>query len=288
MRQVDNERAQHHQPDKRDGFSLIMFTVIARLTRSLFGNWQFACAMAGRDALALNRGSLLGLAWLAVRPLIQVGAYVVIVSYVFQTRLGEQQGRFDYVLYVLSGLVVWQMVQRALEDAPSLLRDRMDIVKQMAYPIETLPVTTMLAHVTAPAVGLCTYMVLALVSGKLTWSCLLLPVPALLLAALLLGLSWSMMIVGVVIKDLREVIAVILGLLVYVSPVLVAESMVSDTMWVLLMLNPLAHVVIAFRDVLLGTFHPSSWAVFAVMSMGSLLFGAWLLDHMKQTINEYL
>jgi hypothetical protein len=46
--------------------------------------------------------------------------------------------------------------------------------------------------------------------------------------------------------------------------------------------------VIAFRDVLAGSFHPVSWAVFAVLAAASFAAGAWLVQRTKVLINEYL
>ncbi|OAN55078.1 hypothetical protein A6A05_00520 [Magnetospirillum moscoviense] len=255
---------------------------------SVIRHWRFALAMAGRDALTLSRGNVLGTGWLVLRPLLQVGIYVVIVTFIFGARLGENFSTFAYALHILSGLVVWQAAQRAIEEAPMLLRDRMDFIKQQVYPVETLPVTTLLANVIPPAVGLATFLFLALFEGQLSWSVLALPLPVALLALFLLGLSWVFMIVGVIFRDLREIITVSMSFLVYFSPVLVSESMVSPRVWLLLQINPLSHVVICFRDVLQGQFHLASWAIFTIMTLAVLTFGAWLVDHQKRHINEYL
>ncbi len=263
-------------------------SAVAAVSRSLIANWPFARAMAARDLKGLNKGAVLGFAWLVLRPLIQVAAYVVIVSYVFGARLGPQAGPFDYALYVLSGLVAWQAVQRTLEEAPSLIRDRMEILKQVIYPVETLPLTAMMGSGLGPAVGLVVYLVLALATGQLGWSALLLPVPLFLLLLLMLGLSYVFMIVGVLLKDLREIVSVVLGLMIYFSPVIASKEMVGERIWTLMLLNPLAHIVICFRDVLRSDFHPESWAIFAISAAVAFALGAVLIHRMKLAINEYL
>lgn len=263
-------------------------SAVTALSRSLVEKWPFTRAMALRDLKGLNKGSVLGVAWLVARPLIQVAAYVFIVSFVFGARLSPTAGPFDYALHVLSGLIAWQAVQQALEAAPSLMRERMEIVKQIAYPVETLPLSTLLTTSVGPLVALTVYVVLAGMSGRLPLSILLLPVPAVLLAALLIGLSWLFMLAGVLLKDLREIVSVLLGLCVYLSPVLLTREMVGPRLWGWMMLNPLAHVVIAFRDVLAGGFHPFSWAVFATSAVASFAAGAIVLQRTKVLINEYL
>jgi lipopolysaccharide transport system permease protein len=263
-------------------------TAVSSVFSSLVANWPFAKAMAGRDLKGTNKGAVLGFAWLVVRPLIQVAGYVVIVTYVFGARLGPQAGPFDYALHVLSGLAAWQAVQRTLEEAPSLIRDRMEILKQVIYPLETLPLTAMIASCIGPAVSLGVYIVMALATGQLPWTAILLPIPVVLLVLLMLGLSYVFMIAGVLLKDLREIVSVTLGLMIYFSPVLVSESMVGKQIWSLMMLNPLAHVVICFRDVLRAEFHGTSWLVFALCAGAAFVIGSMLIHRTKLMINEYL
>lgn len=262
---------------------------VTNVTQSLVTNWEFTRAMSARDLKTVNRGSIVGLGWLIMRPLVQVSAYVVIVSYLFGARLGPDSGPFDYALHVLSGLISWQMVQRSLEEGTSLARDRMEILKQVIYPIETLPVSALLTSLPAPAVSLVLYLLLSMVGGKLSLSVVALPIPLLLLAMFLVGCSWILMIVGVVFKDLREVLGMLLGLLVYFSPVLASESMVGPAMWrLILIFNPLSHIVICFRDVLQGEFHFLSWIAFCAMAALAFCAGAWTVTRAKVYINEYL
>src|SRR5918992_698176 len=178
-----------------------------------------------RELAGQNQGSMLGLLWLVVAPLVQVGAYVVIISLVFRNR-GGGANPFDYALYVLSGMVPWQLLTRSLQDAPSLLRDKMDLIKQVIYPIETLPLPRIALNAIGPLVALGIYLVLAAVTGNLHWTVVLLPVPAALLLLLCVGISWGLSIIGVVVKDLPNLIGLALSFLIYLSPVVLSETMV--------------------------------------------------------------
>ena len=89
-------------------------------------------------------------------------------------------------------------------------------------------------------------------------------------------------------KDLREVVTIILGLLVYVSPVLLSEAMVGEKLWAVVMLNPLSHVIVCFRDVFQGEFHAASWALFVAMAGLAVVTGAWVIGRTKTLINEYI
>ena len=258
------------------------------LGQSLIDKWPLTRAMAVRELKGSKRGTILGLAWLVLRPFINAGVYVVIVSFVFRAQLAPDAGPFDYALYILAGLFVWQILQQGLEEATSLIRQRADIVKEVVYPIETLPITAFFVNAVGPVTVLGVYLVISAIAGRLGWSVLLLPLPLTLLLAMLLGMSWVLMVLGVVLRDLREVVAIVLSLMVYLSPVLLSQSMVPPQLWTIIMLNPLAHPIIAFRDVLEGGFHPQSWAIFVALALGSLAAGGWLITRAKVAINEYL
>lgn len=239
-----------------------------------------------RDLRGANRGALLGYLWLGLNPLIQVGAYVIIVTFVFQR--GEADGTLDYALYVLAGMIPWQIVTRSLQLAPSLIRTRVELVKQVIYPLETLPLTVMISSSVGAFITFIIFLVLQLFSGGWQVSYLLLPIPIVLLVCFVLGVSWIFSIAGIIIKDLQEVVTVFLGLVVYISPVIASETLVSESIWQIVRLNPLSHIVICFRDVFDAQFHPESWLIFSVMTLIVFVLGAWVIDKTKTLINEYI
>ena len=256
--------------------------------KSIFTYRVFVWEMAKRDMIAINKGAVLGYLWQIISPLIQTTAYVVIVSFIFRQRFQQDGSILSYALYVLSGQIPWQIVTRSLQTAPMLVRERIDIIKQVIYPIETLPITVLITAGVGSSVSLILFIVLAAYSGVLHISVLLLPIPIVMLIIFILGCSWIFMIAGVILKDIRDVITVLLGLLVFLSPVILTEAMVGAVFWKIILCNPLAHIVIVFRDVFYGTMHPISWVIFASFSILVLLIGATFISKMRIAINEFI
>jgi lipopolysaccharide transport system permease protein len=249
---------------------------------------ELVAAMALRDLKAFNKGALLGGAWLVIRPLVQTAAYVAIVSFVLRSAMAGTGGPWSYALYVLSGMIPWQLVTRSLEAAPSLIRERTELVKQVIYPLETLPIVELLVASCGSAVSLAVYLACGLAAGELSWTMLLLPLPVCLLCLFTMGVAWVLMIAGAVVKDLREVVSLVLGLSVYASPVVLREEAVSPRVWAVVLWNPISHIVICFRDVYRGEFHPASWLIFGAMSAAALIAGAAVMARARRYINEYI
>jgi lipopolysaccharide transport system permease protein len=254
----------------------------------LIANRELVREMAIRDAKEINKGSILGNAWLVLRPLIQTAAYVVIVSFVFQARLGPDSGPLDYALYVLCGMVPWQLIVQSLVAAPSLVRIHAQLVKQTVYPVETLPMRTLVASSFSSLVSLCVFLVLAAATGELRWTVILAPIPLTLLVLFLVGSSWALMVAGVYLQDFREVIGATMNLLILLSPVVVSPQMVSPQVWTCILSNPLSHIIICFRDVCSAEFHLMSWSINLAMTSAALLLGAAVLSRARVRMNDYL
>ncbi len=256
---------------------------------SIYVNRELIWEMAVKDLKGTNKGAFLGSAWVLLNPFIQTAAYVIIVSYVFQSQMPTgNDSRFDYALYVLSGMIPWQIMTYSIMAAPSLVRERIDLVKQVIYPIETLPLTNLIVGAIGAMVSLAIYMLTVVAIGAASWTLVWLPLPFIILALFVLGVSWTCMIIGVLVKDLREIVAVVMNLMVFVSPVVASESLVGTERWHYIQLNPLSHVVICFRDVFHAEFHQWSWIIFIAISSITFVLGSLIMLRTKTLINEYI
>jgi lipopolysaccharide transport system permease protein len=251
-------------------------------------NRELIWEMALRDLKGGSKGAILGILWVAINPLIQVIAYVAIVSFIFKAKLSSDSGPFDYALYVLSGMIPWQIMVRSINEAPMLIRSNTELVKQVIYPIETLPINNLLVGSFGGLINFVVFLSLFFISGNGSWTVVLLPIPLLFLFLFILGMSWIFSISGVILKDLKEIVTIIMGLLVYFSPVIVSDSMVGESIWRWILLNPLSHIIISFRDIFGGTFHFWSWVIFLGMSIVIFICGELFITKAKRLINEYI
>jgi lipopolysaccharide transport system permease protein len=262
-------------------------SLYVNLARQIAANWRFIYETTRRDLSAKNKGAVLGAAWLAIVPLIQSATYILFVSIILN-RGGVGTSSFSYAVYMLCGLLPWTTMTRVFVESPTLLLERSSLLKQIVYPIETLPFTTIVSALLAMGLTFIVLIVFSLIDGQLSWTVLFLPVILILLLLFSIGAAWCLMVVGAVLKDLREITNVAMALLMFISPVMLTEQMVGPRIWSYLMLNPFGHVVIAFRDVMFGTFNVWSWVILLLLTAASILLGGWLVTKAKVMINEYI
>lgn len=211
--------------------------------------WQFA----RRDVLARYRGSVLGLAWSFLTPLLMLAVYTFVFRVVFKARWGsDQTGEFEFALQVYSGLIVFSLFAEVVSRAPRLIMEQPNLVKKVVFPLEILPWVAVLAGLFHLALNLAVLLVAAAVArGGLPPSIVALPVVLLPFIPLLLGLGWFLAALGVFVRDVGQITSLAVSLLMFLSPVFYPISSLPERWQPWLRANPLTPVIEQVRLVAL-------------------------------------
>ena len=99
--------------------------------------WQFS----RREVLGRYRGSLFGLAWSFITPLLMLGVYTFVFVGVFKARWpgAEAGGGLEFALQIFVGLMVFNLFAEVASRAPRLIVDQPNLVKKVVFPLEILP-----------------------------------------------------------------------------------------------------------------------------------------------------
>ncbi len=229
------------------------------------------------------RGSILGLFWSLLTPLLILGVYVFVFTVVFQARWGDaaEQSRADFALSVFVGLTLFQLLADMMGSAPSLILANRNYVKKVVFPLEILPVVRLLSEMVQAGLSLGIVLVALLVlRGTLPWTFVLLPLPLIPLTLICLGLGYFLASLGVFIRDIQQIVQPIVRMLLFLSAVFYPVSQLPPRAQTVLYLNPLVPIITDMRRVLLEGLMPdwSTWAAVtafsAVMAVGGL---AWFM-----------
>jgi len=234
--------------------------------------WQFA----RRDVQMRYRGSLLGLGWSFLNPLLMLAVYTFAFREVFKVRWGGGDGGgVEFALQVYSGLIVFSLFSECLNRAPRLVLDQPQLVKKVVFPLEILPWATVLSALFHTAINLAVLLVAAVtLRGELSLSAVSLPLVFLPLVPLMMGLSWFLASLGVFVRDVGQVIGTALNLLMFLSPVFYPMSALPERWQPWLALNPLAPVIEQTRRVVMDGLWPD-WPTLTLFLVCSV-FAAWL------------
>ncbi|HYF77467.1 MAG TPA: ABC transporter permease [Symbiobacteriaceae bacterium] len=208
---------------------------------------------------AQHRNSFLGYLWWLLNPLLGVLIYYFMVAIVFQ------RGGADYVLNLVIGLTVWRWLQAAVSTATRSIVSQAGIISQVYLPKAMFPLGVVLTQLVNFGFGMIV-VALFLAAAAHVPGLALLWLPLIVLTQFLLLVAICMVIayVSVFVRDMENVVNHVLQLWFYVSPIIwTGITLPAKLTWVLAM-NPMAHVVSAYRDVILHNTNPNTAALFIV------------------------
>jgi len=222
------------------------------LALAFWGNRQLVWRLSKRELATRYRGSMLGAFWLVVTPLLMLGVYSFTFQVVFKARWStEEVGTADFALFLFAGLVVFGVFGETVNRAPGLMLENVSYIKKVVFPLEILPVVTLVVALCNLAVGLAVLLAFYLpFRGLPPATALQLPLVLVPLCLISLGLSWFLASVGVFLRDIRHLVGVAVMALMFLSPVFYPISSVPATIAPYLQLNPLTPILEQTRDVL--------------------------------------
>jgi ABC-type polysaccharide/polyol phosphate export permease len=159
-----------------------------------------------RELRVKYRGSMLGLAWTLINPLVLMAVYTVVFSVLWKAVSVKH-----YPLFVLTGLVTWIFFQGALQMSCSSLLGQASLVKQVRFPRQLLPVSVVATNGVTMLVMLAVVLPLNLIfvpaSRTTFWAALPLLFP---LVGLVTAIAIILASVTVMFRDIEHLISTVL------------------------------------------------------------------------------
>lgn len=195
--------------------------------------------------------SKLGALWMIIHPLAQVLIFALILSEVLSAKLPGVDSKFAYSLYLMAGTLGWTLFSETINKCVGLFVDNANILKKMAFPRICLPViaagTMVVNNVLLLAAIFGVFAALGHMPGyQVVW------LPLLMLVTLLVGLSLGMVlgVLNVFMRDISQVVPVVLQALFWMTPVVYTLSILPESYRRLFSYNPLYPLITSYQNVL--------------------------------------
>jgi lipopolysaccharide transport system permease protein len=256
---------------------------LSRLAAVPLSFWRHRFLIAqftGRELTARYRGSVLGVAWSLVTPLLMLATYTFLFGVVFRGRWSSdgQEGRFTFALILFVGLAVYGLVAECLSRAPSLIVANAHLVKRVIFPVEVLGWSLMGGALVQLALSLLVWCGAARLAGfGLHWTLLLLPIVLLPLVLCMLSVIWLLAGLGVYLRDMNQVIGVVTSLLMFLSPVFYRADAVPAPLQALVRWNPLTYFIETIRNLVVWHRVPALEPLVAAFAIGAVAATTGLL-----------
>lgn len=264
---------------------------VASFAATVMRNRPLVTEMVIRDLKGAHAGHGLGSLWVYVQPLVIVGTYMLIFGLIIGSKIDVSSMPGDYTSYILVGMTPWLVMANVLGRAPGVFISNANLVKQVVFPIEVLPLASV---VSAFLIFVPSFVLVlaykATAGGGLSPMAALLPVVIALHAALSLGLVLVLSVTTPFLRDIREFVTIYTSISMYFTPAIYLPEWAPAALRPLLYLNPFSYVVWVYQDVLyFGRFeHPFAWAVLIVMALVSFVGGVAVFRKVRPYLGNVL
>jgi len=244
------------------------------MVASLWRNRALIRSLVKREVVGRYKGSMLGIFWSLANPIFMLLVYTFVFSVVFKARWGAggSDSKTEFALVLFSGLMVFNLFAECISKAPGLILANANYVKKFIFPLEVLPWVSMGSAIFHFLVSLGVWVVAYWVLfGLPHWHILLLPLVLVPLVLFVMGLSWGLASLGVYLRDVGQIIGVVITMLMFLTPIFYPASSLPPAYQTLIFLNPLTAPIEMVRDLMYWGKLPSL-SLLGMSALGALGF----------------
>jgi lipopolysaccharide transport system permease protein len=244
-----------------------------------------------RDLKARFIGSFMGFFWSVINPVVLILSYYFVFSVVFPQEPKPEWGTDYFSLFLFCSILPWLFFQDTLQRSSTVIVDNANLVTKTIFPTEILPLTVLLAGLVNHLIGFAILLVvIVLVVGKVSVFILFVPVYLIVLMLFTLGLAWFISSLNVFIRDISQMLGVILTFWFWLTPIFYTGNRLPAKYSFVIRWNPLAHIVAGYRDCLLRMRMPDlqALALLALVSLAVFVAGGMFFRYIKREFVDVL
>ena len=253
--------------------------------------FDLVLSLTKRELAARYKGSVLGILWALLTPVVMIAIFTFIFAGIFRARFGPNGSAWDYALYLFCGLLPWTAFQESLQQSSNTVVAHANLVKRVVFPLETLPVAQVFSAVVNQMFGTLALLVAALViQHQIHPTILWLPVLLLPQLLLMLGGAWLIASLGVFLRDIVQGITLVLMAWMYLTPIIYPESIVPAAFKIYVNLNPFTPLVRSYRRILLEGSQPdwSGLLYFTAFALALFFSGYWWFARTRKNFADVI
>ncbi|MFH1155449.1 MAG: ABC transporter permease [Pseudomonadota bacterium] len=246
--------------------------------------------MTKRDFKSKYLGSYLGLLWAFIHPMVTISVLWFVFEVGFKSKPVND---CPFILWLMTGMIPWFFFADAFASSSNCILEYSYLVKKVLFRVSTLPIVKILS-----AAFIHVFFILVILMAfrfyKYPFDRYMLQIlyyfPAVLF--LLLGISWLTSSLSIFLKDIGQVIAVLLQFGFWLTPIFWSLDLLPERYHPIIKLNPVYYIIQGYRDTFIHKVwfwqHPHYtiyfWSFALVMFVGGGLIFKRLKPHFADVL----
>lgn len=248
----------------------------------------------GRELREQYAGSLLGVVWTLLQPLLFILLYWWVFAAVLRVRFPQGSALADtpFIIFLLSALLPWFAFQDGLSRAVGAILNRRDVVRKVHFPVQVFPLAAAAAAYVVHGLSYVLFLAAcALWQGGLSLTTIGTALLLLILQfAVTAGLGLVLAALTVYLRDIQQLLGLALAVMFYTAPILYPLTLAPEDFHGLIYLNPFTVFAEAYHGAVLLGVWPEPMVLFGLglLAVGMLSVGAYVFRRLEPGFADVL
>jgi ABC-2 type transport system permease protein len=238
--------------------------------RSLFRLW------VRYNVLSRYSQTFLGILWIVMLPLATALILTLVFSFIFER---QDIGNAPFMSFFLTGLTFWTLFTQGVQTGTVSVLQQMELINQIYFPREILVIVKLGEALVDLTFTFIVLLVINAFNGLLpNVNFIYLPLVLTIQIALILGIMFYTSYLSVLVRDLPQLISVILQMMFYLTPILFPIDLMPQALRsVITLFNPMASIIGAYRSIIVYNQPPDMVSLyFSLVLSGLVLYTGYM------------
>lgn len=255
-------------------------------------NISLLIELTKRDFTERYSGSVLGVFWTFIWPLVNIFVYTVIFSQVMGARLqGTSSNTYSYGIYLIAGILPWTAFANTVSRSATIFVDKKTIISKIKVSLPSLPLYIVMSESITFLITLSIYMVFLVITGTpLRKTLIFLPVIYLVQQIFAFSLGFLISIFHVFIRDLKEITGIVLQIWFWFTPIVYVYDILPVLAKQLVVFNPAFLFIKSYQNIFVLDQVPDFIHLIqlTILSHVVLLAGYIIFKKLERDIRDFL
>jgi len=207
-------------------------------------------------------GSVLGAVWTFIYPLVNILIFTLIFSKLMGARLPGSSSVYSYSIYLIPGIISWNAFANTVVRSSNVFIDRAAIISKVRIFLPYLPLYIVLSESVIFLITLALFIIFLLLTGTPLYpTVVLLPFIYALQQIFAYSLGFFLAILNVFVRDIKEFTGILMQTWFWLTPIVYAPDILSDSVKALLVFNPAYIFIQAYHDIFVFNNMPNLYAL---------------------------